>query len=286
MSTRFVSTVLALAASLSVAAGRYNILVLTPITSPSHTNVFKPLVRALAERGHRVTHWDGLGPSKDDQPNLRVLYSPVMADINSEHNVNFNDRDSPLSLLFRVPATVADYCRAIHEDPVFHELMSSGNEEKFDLILVDGFFNECTLLLAELFDVPFVYLNCFVPPPWLQNAIGTPFAFDHFPHSGLSLSDRMNFWQRMLNALTGVGLVAFHHMYVVPVIDGAAVKVLGLHNFTSIVDIEDRHLSLLLTNTHFSINYLMPTSPAVVQVGGMHCVPPKPLPAVKNDTSP
>ncbi|EFX66425.1 hypothetical protein DAPPUDRAFT_64710 [Daphnia pulex] len=156
--------------------------------------------------------------------------------------------------------------------------MSTGLDEKFHLILVDGFFNECTLLLAELFDVPFVYLNCFVPPPWLQNTMGTPFAFDHFPHSGLSLSDRMNFWQRSLNAVTGLALVAFYHLHVVPVIDAAAVKVLGLDNFTSIVDIEDRRLSLLLTNTHFSINYLMPTSPAVVQVGGMHCVPPKPLP--------
>jgi glucuronosyltransferase len=110
--------------------------------------------------------------------------------------------------------------------------------------------------------------------------MGTPFAFDHFPHSGLSLSDRMNFWQRSLNAVTGLALVAFYHLYVVPVIDSAAVKVLGYDNFTSIVDIEDRRLSLLLTNTHFSINYLMPTSPAVVQVGGMHCVPPKPLPTV------
>ena len=30
--------------------------------------------------------------------------------------------------------------------------------------------------------------------------------------------------------------------------------------------------------THFSINYQLPTSPAVIQTGGLHCVPPKPLP--------
>ena len=259
---------------------RHNILVLTPITTPSHTNVFKPLVMALADRGHRVTHWDGLKPSKNNRTNLRVLYSPVMAEINSEHNVNFNDRDSPLRLLFRVPKTVANYCRAIHEDPVFHQLMNSRNEDKYDLIIVDGFFNECTLILAELFDIPFIYLNCFVPPPWLQNTIGTPMAFDHFPHSGLSLSDKMNFRQRMLNAVSGIALVAFYHVYVVPIIDRAASKVLGVDNATSILEIEDRYLSLLMTNTHFSLNYLMPTSPAVIQVGGVHCVPPKPLPAV------
>ncbi|XP_032786301.2 UDP-glycosyltransferase UGT5 [Daphnia magna] len=263
--------------SIIVAATPYKILVLTPITSASHTNVFNPLVEALAERGHDVTHWNGLEiASTSNSSNLRRLYSPNLAKINQEHNVNFNDRDSPLRLLFRVPKTVARYCRAIHEDTIFLQLMNA-KDEGYDLIIAEGFFNDCTLLLAELFDVPFIYLNCFVPPPWLQFAIGTPFAFDHFPHLGLSFRDKMNFWQRTLNTVTGFLLVAFHHWYVVPIIDQASSRLLGADNATSILEIEDRYLSLLLTNTHFSINYLMPTSPAVVQVGGMHCVPPKPL---------
>lgn len=264
-----------------VSAEAYKILVLAPITSASHTNVFDPLVVGLVDAGHDITYWNGLKPSPiSKKPNLRQLYSPNLGRINSEHNINFVDRDSPLSLLFRVPQTVASYCKSIHEDAVFQHLMNS-TDERYDLIIADGFFNDCTLLLAELYDVPFIYLNCFVPPPWLQIAIGTPLAFDHFPHSGLSYRDKMNFWQRMLNTVTGVMLITFHRWYVVPVIDRASSKVLGVNNATSIVEIENRYLSLLLTNTHFSINYQMPTSPAVVQVGGMHCVPPKPLPLVK-----
>ena len=39
----------------------YNILVVSPITTPSHTNILKPLAMALAdERGHSVTYWNGL----------------------------------------------------------------------------------------------------------------------------------------------------------------------------------------------------------------------------------
>ncbi|EFX67070.1 hypothetical protein DAPPUDRAFT_262158 [Daphnia pulex] len=34
----------------------HNILVLTPITTPSHSNVFEPLVAQLADRGHFVTY--------------------------------------------------------------------------------------------------------------------------------------------------------------------------------------------------------------------------------------
>jgi glucuronosyltransferase len=52
--------------------------------------------------------------------------------------------------------------------------------------------------------------------------------------------------------------------------DRVASQVLGKNNLTSVVDIKSRYLSLLMTNTHFSINFQLPTSPAVVEVGGMH----------------
>jgi hypothetical protein len=39
----------------------YNILILWQITTPSHTNILKPLVMALAdERGHSVTYFIGM----------------------------------------------------------------------------------------------------------------------------------------------------------------------------------------------------------------------------------
>nr|CAH0105632.1 unnamed protein product [Daphnia galeata] len=61
-------------------------------------------------------------------------------------------------------------------------------------------------------------------------------------------------------------------------VDRVAANVLGMENLTSVLEIENRFLSLLMTNTHFSINYEYPTPPAVVQVGGLHCVPSKHLP--------
>ena len=37
-----------------------SILFLSPLTAPSHSNFFKPAVKALAVRGHFVTYWNGL----------------------------------------------------------------------------------------------------------------------------------------------------------------------------------------------------------------------------------
>ena len=280
--------VIALMAVYSVAA--YNILVLTPVTSPSHSNVFKPLVAGLSDRGHFVTYWNGLlQPDKlnlalnntaTNSSNLRLLASPNLAKINSQHQIDFSDRDSPFRLLFRMRNVMENYCMAIYEDPVFHQLMNS--KEQFDLIIVDGFGNDCTLLLAEVFDVPFIYLNCFPPTPWLLYAIGSPLSLDHFPNPA-GIRDKMNFWQRTFNTVTSVFAVYYHRLLVLPIIDRVAYQVLGVNNFTSVTEIENRYLSLLMTNTHFSINFQLPTSPAVVEVGGLHLSgTPKEIPKVEN----
>jgi hypothetical protein len=257
----------------------HRILILAPITSPSHSNVFKPLVTELVERGHFVTYWNGLlKPEKlssimdsnkttTNSSNLRLLASPNLVRLNTQHQIDFSDRDRPIRLLLRIQSTMASYCKAIYQDPVFHQLVNS--KEQFDLIIVDGFGNDCTLLLAEVFDVPFIYLNCFAPSPWLLYAIGSPLALDHFPNPA-GTRDKMNFWQRTFNTATSVFAVYYHRLLVLPVIDRVASRVLGINNFSSVAEIENRYLSLLLANTHFSINFQLPTSPSVVEVGGLH----------------
>ena len=86
----------------------------------------------------------------------------------------------------------------------------------------------------------------------------------------------MNLWQRTFNALSGLMSIYFRHWFVVPIVDSMASKILG-DNLTSIEEIERRYLSLLITNTHLSINYQLPTSSAVIQAGGLHCAPAKSL---------
>ena len=72
-----------------------------------------------------------------------------------------------------------------------------------------------------------------------------------------------------------------HRWAVLPTVDRMAAT---LHptggKFKSAAEIQKKQLSMLFVNTHLSINYPLPTSPAVVQVGGMHCRPARPLPQV------
>jgi glucuronosyltransferase len=276
----------AICCCLVTAASAYNILVLSPITTPSHTNVLKPLVMALADqRGHSVTYWNGLKPPSafnSTSGNLRVLHSSPsdLVDINNDHGIiRFSHRNSPFRLFFDIPQRMATYCTAVFNDPIFHRLMMNrtDNQERYDLLVIEGVFNDCALLLAKALDLPFVYFNCMSPTPWLLDAVGSPLALDHFPHPGFSYTDQMSLWQRTVNALSGVMIVYFHRWVVMPTVDRVAANILG-RNLTPVWDIEDRYLSLLMTNSHFSINYQFPMLPAVVQIGGLYCAPPKPLP--------
>ena len=261
-----------------VIVGGSNILVLTPITAPSHSNFFKPIVKELASRGHTVTYWNGLkpGPRVD---NVRQLYSDTLGLINSDHQITFNDRDKALRLFLKFYDRTVAYCTAIFEDPIFHQLMTT--DEQFDLVLVDGVLNECVMPLIGAIKVPFIYMNTQPPAPWLLDAIGSPQGYAYFPNAALCFSDQMDVWQRTLNTIAGAFLGQFRKWVMMPTVDRIAYRMLQNYTIqTSASFVEDKYLSLLITNTHFAINYEQPSSPAIVEAGGLHCTPSKPLPKV------
>ena len=93
-----------------------NILFLTPITAPSHSNFFKPVVRELANRGHTVTYWNGLKPSLyGSGGNLRQLYSEQLGRLNSNHENNFELRHQKYFLFFTLHWRLMAYCTAIYQ---------------------------------------------------------------------------------------------------------------------------------------------------------------------------
>lgn len=233
----------------------------------------RPVVQSLVNRGHFVTYWNGLDHGRlleNPSSRLRFFYSPDVGRVNNDHGVFFDDRDSPFRLFFDLPARMSVYCAAIYRDPIYQQLANS--TDKFDLVVTDGTFNECVLPLVKTLDVPLVYMVSMVPAPWLLDAIGSSMSLDHVPHPVSSFVDQMNLWQRTYNTLSGWMTSYLHRWLVIPVVDRLASQMLDSPK-TSVLDIEDRHLSLMITNTHFSVNYQLPLPPAVIEAGGLHCVP-------------
>lgn len=261
----------------------FDILFLAPVTAPSHTNFFTPIIRELALRGHSVTYWNGrrsYGGLEGVGDNVRRLNSSSqLVNINDDHGIKFEDRGRNIALFFDFHRRLKHLCNVIYREPVFIQLMAEAPQ--FDLVVMDGVLNECILPLVGRIKTPMVYMNAFPPTPWLLDAIGAPQSFHHFPNTGLSFTDHMNLWERVLNTLFGLTMIYFRKLVLFPSVDFMAKRLLQDVPEATVEEIEDRHLSLIIANADFAINYPLALPPTVVYAGGLHCVSSKPLPQVQ-----
>lgn len=141
--------------------------------------------------------------------------------------------------------------------------------------------NDCVLPLIHILDKPLIYMNVISPMPWLLDTLGSPLSLESFPVPGFEFPDRMELWQRVTNTLTGIMGYYYRNWFMAATVDQVARRMLGDPSPPPIVEIEKKHLSMLVTNTHHSINYQLPINAAIVEAGGLHCLPSKPLQQVR-----
>ena len=161
---------------------------------------------------------------------------------------------------------------------MFLQLLKS--KEKFDLILIESFFNEFVLPLIGFHKVPFIYLSSFGPEPWFLDAIDSPLAYNHFPNFRFRFEDEMNLFQRTIHGMSIFIVMLVRNGFVIPTIDRIATEILGnpINLTLSSKMVEEEYLSFLISRSTPGINYGLPKSDRLVEAGALHCVPSKPLP--------
>ena len=254
-----------------------NILFLSPITSYSHTHFFFYTIKALASRGHTITHWNGLKP-REDIGNVTHLHSAALQKLNSRHEIGF-DTNNPVRLWLQHPERMATTCKSCYRDQVFYQLMTS--REHFDLIVIEAFMNECMLPLVAHFNAPFIYMSGLPPLPWILESTCSPMSTQEFPNLATDFTSEMNFLQRTLNIVISTTMVYFRNWFILPRVDAVAKEawINSTVPLPLVKDIENR-LSLFITNSQPTINYQYFKSSTIVEAGGLHLRPAKPLPKV------
>ncbi|KAK4025591.1 UDP-glycosyltransferase UGT5 [Daphnia magna] len=256
-------------------ASTANILFLSPITSYSHTHFFFYTIKALASRGHTITHWNGLKP-REDIRNVTHLHSTGLQKVNSRHDIGF-DTNNPLKLWFKHPERMANVCKTCYNDPVFHQLITS--REQFDLIVIEAFMNECVLPLVQHFRAPFIYLSGLPPLPWMFESTCSPMSTQEYPVLVTDFTDEMNLFQRTINIVVSTAMIYFRNWFILPRVDVEArhAWINSSEPLPTVKEIENR-LSLFITNSQPSLTYHYFKSSTIVDAGGLHLRPPKPLP--------
>ena len=254
-----------------------NVLFLSPHTSYSHTNFFIPVVKELAGRGHSVVFWNGLRP-REEIKNVTQLYSEQLHQFNTNHHIGFAN-NNPFLLLMSLPERLRGVCSMCYSDPVFGQLIQMKNSTKFDLIVVEGFMNDCVLPLVPYFDAPFIYMTAIPQVTWLIDAADAPISFDRFPVVATPFTDEMNFLQRVANTIMGLYGIYYRNLVVLPAVDEMIAEILDDQSIPRLKDIEN-NVSLLITNSDFSMTYQYPKTSSIIEAGGLHFTESKPLPKV------
>ncbi|XP_068896517.1 UDP-glycosyltransferase UGT5-like isoform X4 [Tenebrio molitor] len=257
------------------------ILGVFPVPGRSHYLLGSTLLKALAEKGHDVTMISCFG-EKDPPKNgtyRDVVVSGLlkaMQDGQKDQKMNlFNREDSnPFATAVFFGFMMPQFMEVILKDESVQKLINS--DEKFDVVIVEQFLNDAQKALSTHFGAPLITFNTVGPNFWINPLVGNPSPLSYVPDMMLDYTAPMTFFQRLLNTLLYVFNELFYNLYMFPQQNKMLKK--HLPNGPDLYDVL-YNTSIVLLNSHSSINQAVPHVPNMIEIGGFHVKPPRKLPS-------
>nr|XP_022913455.1 UDP-glucuronosyltransferase 1-9-like [Onthophagus taurus] len=244
-----------------------NILALFPSSSRSHFIVFQPLLEKLAERGHQVdvlSHF----PRKQSLNG----YTDLSVRGDEKYYSFYIDFETVKSLSFREILTVMNYncgvniCKSIKNNTALQNLMSS--KKHYDLIITEIFVSDCLIGFANIFNVPVIGMTSSVNLPWTSDLIGLPDNPSYIPNYFSPYTEDMTFYEKILNTIVLHLTKTWHKYYPNDETNKFIQEMFGRN--TPHVDELRKNVSLVMVNSHFSIQQSRPIPPNFIEIGGIH----------------
>jgi len=255
-----------------------NILAVFPHQGLSHNLVYLPYIQELANREHNITLISNYPLEHSNINNLSIRGSIPIS--NNKENISRFERSSKNEIIHSIHVIRTFNYRGKTYEAMFTvdsvmALLNSPN--KFDLLVTEHFNNELFMGFAFKFNIPFILLSSCNLLPWNQHAIGQPYSLATVPSTLSSLPIKMNFYSRVMNTISHT-VQLFGFKLLCRPRDEAIIK----RNLDIEVSLDQIILnaSLIMVNTHFTMFSSKPLVPAVVEIGGIHITPIKPLPIV------
>ncbi|XP_046981238.1 UDP-glycosyltransferase UGT5-like [Schistocerca americana] len=256
-----------------------NILSITVLPSKSHVGFVKPLLDELAEKGHNLTIISPF-PESSHANNVRIISLNLAGGMIKSHgNITLFEMGgrSPFPLIFYLKDLGNVLCKNALSVPEVQELIIS-HDQKFDLLIMNGFFTECFLGFAYKYNASIIYQTPNALTFLIGNPVGNPGAYAYVPDVMLDFGVNMNFRQRVINSVYSLlGELVRSFSYLPTQQDIMNSNFRNIHSLPSVEELH-RSASLLFVNTHESMGVPRPLTPNTIQVGGMQIKPAKALP--------
>lgn len=250
-----------------------NILAVFSHHGLSHHLVFIPYIQELATKGHNVTFISNYSSQHPNITNISIKgFMPILNNkININQDEQINDIHQSLRVIWsfynkgrinEVIFTVDDVMRLLN------------NPSKYDLLIAEHFNNELSLVFASKFNIPFILMSSSNLLPWNQQVVGQSYALATSPITLTSLSPKMNMYDRIMNTISNVVQVLGYNL-LCRKRDEEIIK--QKLNMDVSLDQLVQNASLLMVNTHFTMIGSRAYVPAIIEIGGIHIQPIKPL---------
>lgn len=255
----------------------YRVMAYQPSLGHSHWNVMSVVLEGLLDAGHEVV-CATLHPATDQlaaHPNYTHVDMTAAAAAAGTSALR-DGRNQDLAVLNRVfgdrPGMVRyavvrarTMCHALSTMVEMRDVLNG--RRQFDVVVVESLFVECPVLSPDRLNASAtVHVVPSAPVNWMPSHTGSP---DHPSYLGTLLADHptpVTFAQRLANAL-----------------DYARTNLARWCRDYATADDQTwlaPPASMVLVNTHHSVEPARPLGPNVVEIGGIHLRHPKPLPRV------
>lgn len=265
-----------------------HVLFMMPLATKSETHLLNPMVKAMLDKGHHVTLVTPASSSIQDKKLFEIV--PVtpfdMVDLNPKHDnvIDMRRQKDDISQFIDFNMSfVTSRCHQTYKNEAFKTHVMDATTP-FDLVVTGAISNECFLGVIHKLKAPFIGISSMPPVKCMIDPTGfrTPLSF--VPIAAMDFTDKMTLGQRAINAFASWFLeLIVMDFTVYPTSDQIIREYIG-ENVPSVASLR-RDINMIFVNTHFSINFPRPYLPDVVEIGGIHCHPPKPLQQVRNSCS-
>ncbi|XP_063972365.1 UDP-glucosyltransferase 2-like [Diachasmimorpha longicaudata] len=241
------------------------ILAIYPFPGKSHSIGAEHLLEEMTRRGHTidvVSHF----PRKNPIPNYRDIslrgLLPMFA-----NNVTY-DRIKGYNFIHPrefVQLAGVSVCELLGE-PVLQELMETP-KGTYDVILVHLFAAHCYIGFGNKLNAPVVGMVTSKFQDWLFEPFANPLNPSYMPSFFSTFTQHMTFWERLENTLI-TDNTRLQFRYWLETESLQVEKYFG-RKISSLHELYD-DVSLILVNQHFSTNEIKPSTPDIIDIGGLH----------------
>ncbi|CAG7823277.1 unnamed protein product [Allacma fusca] len=259
-----------------------NILFYFPIGSYSHRIPVWPLVTYLADHGHQVTFLSAY-PAKDPHPNVIEIVPKefgMLFEQLGEKSVVGLRRDGLVPKRWEFLDVLGiQFCEVFISNPEYQQWI---NNSKFDLVVIDGLFNECGLGLVHKFKAKHITYATSAPYMWQIDGFGMIPEANWIPDMQYYFPIQMSIIERLKTAYNTLSWHRFRVNDYFPKLGQVLKTHLNIPDLPPLREIE-QNVSLVLLNSYCSEEFARSLPPHVIPVGGMHIQnKTKPLPKVNN----